>query len=182
MAIKRHDRAKRILHLLLEKGRGSVEDLAIAVDASPASIRRDLIELEQRGLVNRTHGGAELPGQTAYEPFRFDAAFSLREERFADEKRRIALAAAETVNDGDTIALSANIATQPPGSYAAVPVAGAVGTVWTSSYVYWKGHVPFDRSRAPLGTSFRLAIQETEVNLAHLSDPGRMVYVDYFPL
>jgi DeoR family transcriptional regulator, aga operon transcriptional repressor len=106
MAVKRHDRAKLILHLLLQNGRGSVEDLATAVDASPASIRRDLIELEQRGLVNRTHGGAEVPGQTAYQPFRFDAAFSLREERFADEKRRIALAAADTVNEGDTIALS----------------------------------------------------------------------------
>jgi DeoR family transcriptional regulator of aga operon len=106
MAVRRHDRAKQILHLLLQKGKGSVEDLAAAVEASPASIRRDLIELEQRGLVNRTHGGAELPGQTAYKPFRFDAAFSLREERFADEKRRIAVAAAETVNEGDTIALS----------------------------------------------------------------------------
>ena len=42
----------------------------------------------------------------AYEPFRFDAAFSLREERFADEKRRIALAAADMVAEGDTIALS----------------------------------------------------------------------------
>ena len=42
----------------------------------------------------------------AYEPFRFDAAFPLREERFADEKRRIALAAADMVAEGDTIALS----------------------------------------------------------------------------
>ncbi|MFT4113433.1 DeoR/GlpR family DNA-binding transcription regulator [Silvibacterium sp.] len=106
MALKQHDRAKRILHLLLEKGKGSVDELAAAVNASPASIRRDLIELEQRGLINRTHGGAEVPGQTSYKPFRFDAAFSLREERFADEKRRIALAAAEMVVENDTIALS----------------------------------------------------------------------------
>ncbi|GGG95565.1 DeoR/GlpR family DNA-binding transcription regulator [Silvibacterium dinghuense] len=106
MALKQHDRAKRILHLLLEKGKGSVDELAAAVNASPASIRRDLIELEQRGLINRTHGGAEVPGQTSYKPFRFDAAFSLREERFADEKRRIALAAAELVVENDTIALS----------------------------------------------------------------------------
>src|SRR6202041_3440982 len=41
-----------------------------------------------------------------FEPFRFDAAFPLREERFTDEKRRIAIAAAEMVNEGDTIALS----------------------------------------------------------------------------
>jgi DeoR family transcriptional regulator of aga operon len=102
MASAKHDRAKQILHLLLKQGSGSIEDLAAAVDASPASVRRDLIDLEERGLVNRIHGGAEV----AYEPFRFDADFTLREARFTDEKRRIAFAAAAMVADGETIALS----------------------------------------------------------------------------
>ncbi len=106
MAPKTQDRANQILHLLLQKGQSCVEDLAATVDASPASVRRDLIKLAQRGLVHRTHGSVELAGKMTYEPFRFDAAFPLREERFADEKRRIALAAAQMVNEGDTIALS----------------------------------------------------------------------------
>lgn len=106
MTSTKQDRAKRILHLLLQKGEGSIEELAAAVGASTASVRRDLIQLEERGLVNRTHGGAEVAGKLGYEPFRFDAAFSLREERFADEKRRIALAAAALIADGETVALS----------------------------------------------------------------------------
>jgi DeoR family transcriptional regulator of aga operon len=106
MIATKDDRATQILHLLLEKGEGSIDDLASAVGASTASVRRDLIKLEERGLVNRTHGGAEVAGKMAYAPFRFDAAFPLREERFADEKRRIALAAAAMVLEGDTIALS----------------------------------------------------------------------------
>ncbi|HEY4047820.1 MAG TPA: DeoR/GlpR family DNA-binding transcription regulator [Acidobacteriaceae bacterium] len=106
MAARTQDRANQILHLLLQKGTSSVEDLAAIVHSSPASVRRDLIKLEHRGLVHRTHGGVELAGKLTYEPFRFDAAFPLREERFADEKRRIALAAAEMVVEGDTIALS----------------------------------------------------------------------------
>jgi DeoR family transcriptional regulator of aga operon len=106
MIATKDDRATQILHLLLEKGEGSIDDLALAVGASTASVRRDLIKLEERGLVNRTHGGAEVAGKMAYAPFRFDAAFPLREERFADEKRRIALAAAAMVLEGDTIALS----------------------------------------------------------------------------
>jgi DeoR family transcriptional regulator of aga operon len=106
MAAKTTDRANQILHLLLQKGTSSVEDLSATVNSSPASVRRDLIKLEQRGLVHRTHGGVELAGKLTYEPFRFDAAFPLREERFADEKRRIAVAAAEMVVEGDTIALS----------------------------------------------------------------------------
>ncbi len=83
-----------------------MEELALAVGVSTASVRRDLIKLEERGLVNRTHGGAEVAGKINYEPFRFDAAFPLREERFADEKRRIAFAAANLVEKGDVIALS----------------------------------------------------------------------------
>jgi DeoR family transcriptional regulator of aga operon len=109
MTSPKQDRAKRILHLLLQKGKGSIEELAAAVGTSTASVRRDLISLEERGLVNRTHGGAEVAGKMSYEPFRFDAAFPLREERFADEKRRIALAAAAMVLEGETIAL-------PPGT------------------------------------------------------------------
>jgi len=106
MVATKQDRATQILHLLLQKGEGSIDELASAVGASTASVRRDLIKLEERGLVNRTHGGAEVAGKMGYEPFRFDAAFPLREERFADEKRRIALAAAAMVAEGDTIALS----------------------------------------------------------------------------
>lgn len=106
MGIKTQDRANQILHLLLQSGTSCVEDLALSVNSSPASVRRDLIKLEQRGLVHRTHGGVELAGKLTYAPFRFDAAFPLREERFADEKRRIAVAAAAMVAQGETIALS----------------------------------------------------------------------------
>lgn len=74
--------------------------------ASPASIRRDLARLEEQGLVHRTHGGAMLAGKAVYEPFRFDASFQVREERFAVEKQRIAQAAAELVKDRETIGLS----------------------------------------------------------------------------
>ena len=106
MAQKTQDRANQILHLLLQKGKCGVDDLAAEVDTSPASVRRDLTKLEQRGLVHRTHGAVELAGKMTYEPFRFDAAFPLREERFADEKRRIAIAAAQLVQEGETIALA----------------------------------------------------------------------------
>jgi DeoR family transcriptional regulator of aga operon len=106
VAARTQDRANQILHLLLQKGTSSVDDLTAIVNSSPASVRRDLIKLEKRGLVHRTHGGVELAGKLTYEPFRFDAAFPLREERFAEEKRRIALAAAGMVIEGDTIALS----------------------------------------------------------------------------
>lgn len=106
MQTNQSDRSKRILHLLLQKGETSIDELAPLVGASPASVRRDLIKLEERGLVERRHGGVDLAGKLSFGPFRFDAAFAQREERFTDEKRRIALAAAELVHPNETVALS----------------------------------------------------------------------------
>jgi DeoR family transcriptional regulator of aga operon len=52
-----------------------------------------------------------LTGSAVYEPFRFDASFQVREDRFAAEKQRIALAAAALVRDNETIAVSAGTTT-----------------------------------------------------------------------
>ena len=100
------DRGKRILHLLLQNGKCSVDALAAQVGMSAASVRRDLAALEAKGFVHRSYGAAELAGKMTYEPFRFDAAFPQREGRFAEEKRRIAVAASELIREGDTVALA----------------------------------------------------------------------------
>lgn len=111
MSSKTDKRAKEILRLLLRHGKTSVEDLTAELTASPASIRRDLTRLEAQGLVHRTHGGAMLTGKAVYEPFRFDASFHEREDRFAQEKHRIAEAAAAVVKENETIGLSAGTTT-----------------------------------------------------------------------
>ena len=111
MSLKAENRAKRILRILLQQGNTSVDDLVKLLDSSPASVRRDLSRMETNGLVRRTHGGASLAGDTLYEPFRFDAAFQIRENRFADEKLKIALAAADLIQDNDTIGLTAGTTT-----------------------------------------------------------------------
>lgn len=111
MSTKTDKRAKEILRILLSHGKTTVEELTDLFSTSPASVRRDLVRLEERGLVHRTHGGAMLAGQAVYEPFRFDASFNVREERFAPEKQRIALAAAELVRDNETIGFTAGTTT-----------------------------------------------------------------------
>lgn len=111
MSSKTDQRAKEILRLLLGNGKMAVEELTLLLKTSPASVRRDLVRLEERGLVHRTHGGAMLAGQAVYEPFRFDASFQVRKDRFASEKRRIAVAAAELVQENETIGLTAGTTT-----------------------------------------------------------------------
>jgi DeoR family transcriptional regulator of aga operon len=110
MSSKTDTRANDILQLLLSRGRTSVEELSARFAMSAASVRRDLVRLEERGLVHRTHGGAMLAGQV-YEPFRFDEAFTVREQRFAQEKQRIAMAAAELVEENETIGVTAGTTT-----------------------------------------------------------------------
>ncbi|AXC14636.1 Transcriptional regulator of rhamnose utilization, DeoR family [Acidisarcina polymorpha] len=107
MSSKTDQRAKEILRLLLQQGKTSIEELSGTFGTSSASVRRDLVRLEERGLVHRTHGGAMLAEQAVYEPFRFDASFQVREDRFAQEKQRIAQAAAGIVQEGETIGLNA---------------------------------------------------------------------------
>src|SRR5665213_725663 len=111
LASKTDKRAKEILRLLLHNGKTSVDELTVLLKTSPASVRRDLVRLEERGLVHRTHGGAMLAGQAVYEPFRFDAAFRIREERFTKEKHRIAQAAADLVQENEAIGITAGTTT-----------------------------------------------------------------------
>ncbi len=74
--------------------------------SSPLTIRRDLAILEEQGRLRRTHGGAIALEPLLYEPFRHDSTFQQEVTRCAQEKRRIAAAAASLIGDGQTIALN----------------------------------------------------------------------------
>src|SRR5215469_17041896 len=104
-------RSEQIVKFLLSKGSASIEELLAEAGSSAPSIRRDLARLENRGLIRRTHGGAELAEPLLYEPFRYDSSFLTREQRHAADKRRIGLAAAELIQEGETVGLSAGTTT-----------------------------------------------------------------------
>lgn len=106
-----NSRSEQIIKLLLRVGSATVEEILAVAGSSAPSIRRDLAKLEQRGLIRRTHGGATLVEPLLYEPFRYDSSFLAREQRFAEEKRRIGLAAAELVLGGETVGLTAGTTT-----------------------------------------------------------------------
>lgn len=104
-------RADEIVRLLREKGLLTVKDICSRVGVSPITARRDLSELERLGLLRRTTGGAVPLEPLFYEAFRYDSTFAEQLERNAAEKRRIGLAAAEMVRDGETIACTAGTTT-----------------------------------------------------------------------
>ncbi|MCK4648163.1 DeoR family transcriptional regulator, partial [bacterium] len=51
-------RQEQILKALDDEGRVSVEKMSKSLKVSSSTIRRDLEELEEKGLLRRTHGGA----------------------------------------------------------------------------------------------------------------------------
>lgn len=108
---KQASRTGVILQELRQEGSVSVEALRGKLLVSLATVRRDLQELEERGLLRRTHGGAVPIEPLFYEAFRHDRSFQDQVETFADEKRRIAQAASEYVSPGDTVALTAGTTT-----------------------------------------------------------------------
>src|ERR1700755_790782 len=104
-------RQENILPRLQEPGGVEVDELCSALGASIATIRRDLGGLESRSLLRRTRGGAVPIGPLFYEPFRHDSSFQDKVASFAEEKRRIAIAAAALVSTGQTVAITGGTTT-----------------------------------------------------------------------
>lgn len=99
-------REAQILELLQEQGSVTVEELSTRFAVSEMTARRDLDRLEEKGLAERRHGGAMLPGRlVGEEPYIAKAATHI------EEKRRIALAALEFIRDQDTLILDSGTTT-----------------------------------------------------------------------
>ncbi|MDM4763881.1 DeoR/GlpR family DNA-binding transcription regulator [Galbitalea sp. SE-J8] len=82
------DRRIRILEHVRERGELAVAELAERLQATPATVRRDLRLLEARGLVRRSYGMI-----AAVERSRFETPLAWRASSHPDEKSAIADAA-----------------------------------------------------------------------------------------
>jgi DeoR/GlpR family transcriptional regulator of sugar metabolism len=80
-----------------------VTELAGSFGVSAVTIRKDLLILEGKRRVIRTHGGAIATGDS-----RPELAFEIRERLQRDEKVGIAAAAAGRIGDGESIVLDAS--------------------------------------------------------------------------
>lgn len=81
-----------------------MQDLVARLGVSAATIRRDLAELSDAGLVRRVHGGAA-PLAPVEVPDEVDRPYEEVADDAAADKRAIARRAAELVRDGDTVLL-----------------------------------------------------------------------------
>ena len=100
------ERQQAILGHARSVGRADVNMLAELFDVTPETIRRDLNELERRGLLRRVHGGA-IP----VERFGLELPVAQRTGRNPEQKQRIAKAALDQLPDSGSIIIDAGTTT-----------------------------------------------------------------------
>lgn len=111
------ERHRLIVELLGQHGVMRVNEIAQATAVSRETIRRDLSELERKGILNRSHGGALLveksfsmarinpPGTPVQD---IQGSFQQRTLRHSESKMRIARKALQLLQPGDVVLLDSS--------------------------------------------------------------------------
>ena len=101
-------RRERIQEYLTIHQIARTADLCEMLDASEATVRRDLEWMESKGILERTHGGAILNQRMILEQ-----EYQQRAQHHPEEKRRIGELAASLIEEGDIVFInSGTTATQ----------------------------------------------------------------------
>jgi DeoR/GlpR family transcriptional regulator of sugar metabolism len=98
------ERRQQILSALQRDGKVLASELSAALHVSEDTIRRDLRELADAGLLQRVHGGA-LPSSPAA------ASYAVRQRQSSSAKAEIANAATQLVRNGQVIILDGGTTT-----------------------------------------------------------------------
>ncbi len=100
-------RQQRLLAEVRTRGSVGIDDLARSLDVTPQTVRRDVAQLADAGLVVRFHGSVGVPASTTS-----NIAYRQRQEINADGKRRIAAAIASRIPNGCSLILNIGTTTE----------------------------------------------------------------------
>ena len=103
--LSKRDRQQRILAELRVSATLRISELATELGVSYETIRRDLEEMGESGLINRTYGGA------VARPFGFEPAWSERANAMTAEREQIASLAIRFVRPGEVLMIDAGSTT-----------------------------------------------------------------------
>ena len=98
--MKKKLRQDRILDLVNAQGTITVSQIMDELNVSDMTVRRDLTEMSDRGLLIRTHGGAR---RLPVSDDKTERSHTEKSEIQNDEKSRIVSKAASFIHDGETI-------------------------------------------------------------------------------
>lgn len=97
------ERRNRILEIVKERKYCTVNYLSQMLCVAPITIRRDLTEMEQAGLIHRCFGGATVPDYENRE-----VPFEIRNQSNFSVKEQLARKAAKLIKTGDVVFLDAS--------------------------------------------------------------------------
>jgi DeoR/GlpR family transcriptional regulator of sugar metabolism len=100
------ERHRLILEAVNDRGIIGVNELSRRFRVTPMTIRRDLMMLEEQGLLRRSHGGAISRRQIQTEPY-----FDQKGKRNRAQKLAIARAAVSLITPGETILVNSGSTT-----------------------------------------------------------------------
>ena len=102
ISMRHHD----ILDVARQEGRVSVDSLAERFDVTPQTIRRDLADLAEEGLLRRVHGGAIFEAGTA------NLAYDARRGMAAEQKEAIGRLCAAAIPNGCSLFINIGTTTE----------------------------------------------------------------------
>jgi len=105
--VLKEERQQRLLSYINDRRRATVDELSAFLDVSKVTIRRDLDELNDIGLVAKTFGGALSKDSI----LSMEIPSSRKTSLCIDEKRRIGEMAASMVEDGDVVIIDSGTTT-----------------------------------------------------------------------
>lgn len=99
--LNKYERLDEIARRVHEKGTIRIQDIVDDLNVSDMTVRRDLIELEEQGVLTKIHGGARSNTAFQYK----EMSHNEKHTQQMEEKKEIAKKAAQLIEDGNNIFL-----------------------------------------------------------------------------
>ncbi len=170
------DRKSNILQILNERKYCTVQYLSKELYVAPITVRRDLKEMEDAGLILRCFGGATIPDHENRE-----VPFEIRNKNNFNEKVEIAKKASRLIKNGDVIFMDASTTVSHIIEYVTDDM--NITIITNSTYVlekakekhikcYSTGGMPVENSHALVGTIAENTIKSLFANVCFFSTQG----------
>jgi len=170
------ERRQRLVELIAERGFVDMAGLVEQLGVSESTVRRDLAQLDEDGLIKRTHGGAVFISD------RFSVLnYAARESTAAGQKRAIGRAAAELINDDEVVLINGGTTTYEVARQLlgrpmrvvtnSLPIANALGAAPEIELTVVGGYL-YPRTGVMLGPAARQSLESVHANKAIMGCAG----------
>ena len=170
------ERQDGILEIIKERRYCTVKFLSQKLFVAPITVRRDLADMEQKGLVTRCYGGATVPDYENRE-----VPFELRNKSNFSIKETIAKKAVKLICDGDVVFLDASSTVSHIVDF--LSQSQNLTVVTNSTYVaerlkerhihcYLTGGMPVENSYALVGSVAEQSLEAFYANVCFFSAQG----------